>query len=98
MTTITVTELKQRLEKNPNLKIIDVRSQEEFDGIAIPGAINIPTGQVLQHRSEFVSTEPVYIICQSGTRSRLVTLTLHAQGLKNLVNVAGGMNAWMKLA
>ncbi|EKD43346.1 MAG: rhodanese-domain-containing protein [uncultured bacterium] len=97
MTSITVVELKQRLQKTPAPKIIDVRSPEEFNGMAIPGAINIPTGQVLQRRAEFVSPEPVYIICQSGTRSRLVTLTLRAQGVVNLVNVAGGMNAWIQL-
>lgn len=98
MTSITVAELKQRLYQTPAPKIIDVRSPEEFNSMAIPDAINIPTGQVLQRKAEFISTEPVYIICQSGTRSRLVALTLRTQGVVNLVNVAGGMNAWMQLA
>lgn len=74
--------------------MIDVRSPEEFSSGAIPGAINIPTSQVQQRRDEFISTDPVYIICQSGTRSKLVTLALRAQGISNVVNIIGGMSAW----
>lgn len=96
MISITVTELKTRLQEKPTPKIIDVRSPEEFSTGSIPGAINIPTNQVLQRRDEFVSTEAVYVICHSGSRSKLVVLTLQAQGLKHLVNVSGGMSAWLQ--
>lgn len=94
MQSITAAELKTKLQQTPNLKVIDVRGPDEFQTGAIPGAVNIPTSQVLERTPEFVSAEPVYIICQSGSRSRLVTLTLSAQGLTNLVNVTGGMSAW----
>lgn len=93
-TSITAAELKQLLKDNPQLNVIDVRSPEEFSTGAIPGAINIPTSQVQQRSAEFKSAEPVYVICQSGTRSKLVTLALRAQGITNLVTVNGGMNAW----
>lgn len=97
MSSITALELKTRLQQAPPPKIIDVRSPEEFRTGAIPGAINIPTTQVLQRRDEFISPEPVYVICQSGSRSKLVALTLRAQGITNLVNVSGGMSAWDQL-
>lgn len=92
--TITAAELIKRLQQLPAPRVIDVRSPEEFSTGAIPGAVNIPTHQVQQRRAEFVSAEPVYVICQSGTRSRLVTLALRAQGITNLVNVSGGMTAY----
>lgn len=94
MRSITIAQLKQLLETAPNTKVIDVRSPDEFSSGAIPGAVNIPTGAVLQQRERFTQDQPVYVVCQSGTRSRLVVLTLQAQGIQNLVNVDGGMNAW----
>ncbi len=94
---ITAAELKTRLQQMSAPKVIDVRSPQEFSTGAIPSAVNIPTTQVQQRRAEFMSIEPVYIICQSGTRSKLVTLALRAQGITNLINVSGGMSAWKQL-
>jgi len=94
MHSVTTQELKQLLNHNPALRIIDVRSPAEFASGAISSAVNIPTNQVMQRLAEFTSDQPTYIICQSGTRSKLVTLTLTVQGLKNLYNVTGGMSAW----
>jgi rhodanese-related sulfurtransferase len=94
MQAITMPELKQLLQADPTVKVIDVRSPEEFQTGSIPGAINIPTNHVMAQKQQFQSDQPVYIVCQSGTRSKLVVLTLQAQGIQNLVNVTGGMNAW----
>lgn len=94
MTSISTSELKALLQTQPNTKVIDVRSPAEFAGGSVPGAVNIPTEQVLERKAEFMSDQPVYVMCQSGTRSRLVVLTLQAQGLTHLINVSGGMSNW----
>lgn len=94
MNSVTIQELKQLLVQNQALRIIDVRSPAEFASGAIPNAVNIPTNQVPQRLVEFTSDQPTYIICHSGTRSKLVTLALEAKGFKNLYNVTGGMSAW----
>lgn len=94
MLQITTKELRSLLAADPTLRIIDVRTPEEFSEGAIPGAINIPTQVVAQRMEEFKSAQPTYVICHSGSRSKLTVLTLEAAGIKNLYNVAGGMMAW----
>ncbi len=94
MLEITTQALRELLNANPHLRIIDVRTPEEFKTGAIPGAINIPTQEVQQRMAELKSDQPTYIICHSGSRSRLVTLTLGAAGINNLYSVTGGMMAW----
>lgn len=89
------TKLNSNLNSGEAVKVVDVRSPEEFQTGSIPGAVNIPTSQVLQRIDEFKSEQPVYVICHSGTRSRLVCLTLAQQGITNVVNVLGGMSAWV---
>jgi hypothetical protein len=40
--------------------------------------------------------QPVYVICQSGGRSRTACARLVDQGLSNVVNVEGGTAAWQQ--
>lgn len=94
MLSSTTSELKTALANHTSVRIIDVRSPEEFKVQSIPGAINIPTNQVPQNIDKFKADQPTYVICQSGTRSKLVVLALTARGIKNLYNVTGGMNQW----
>ncbi len=94
MNTISVTELHtEYLSKSS--KIIDVRSSQEFDVRHIDGAINIPVAMAIAQPDDFKHDGPVYVICQSGNRSARVCNELAAKGLLHLVNVEGGMSAWI---
>lgn len=69
--------------------IIDVRETYEFKQGHIPQAKNLPLSIVKEYQGE----EPVYVICQSGMRSKKATKLLLKQGIK-AINVEGGMNHW----
>lgn len=97
MLQISATQLKERLATEPGLRIIDVRTPAEFAEHSIPTAQNIPLNEVQERIAEFKSTEPTYIICRSGGRSQLATLTLTGLGVDNLYNVTGGMQEWNRL-
>lgn len=88
MPSITPNEVN-RLPKDA--QIIDVREPYEFATGHIPGAKNIPLGKV----AAFKSTKTVYVICQSGMRSRMATKILRKNKV-DAVNITGGMNAWLR--
>jgi phage shock protein E len=70
-------------------KIVDVRSPEEFQGGAYPGAVNIPL-QVLQARLKDIPKDrPVVLYCASGARSGMAARILKQAGYADVVNAGG---------
>jgi ribonucleoside-diphosphate reductase alpha chain len=67
---ITVEELKDRIEKNEKLNIIDVREEHEFDEFNI-GAQLIPLGEIADRLEEIehLKEEEIILHCRSGARS-----------------------------
>lgn len=73
--------------------LLDVREQDEWDTVHVPGVHLIPMSTLNERQGELPSEEAIYIICRSGGRSRAVTDALVGAGYP-AVNVSGGMNAW----
>ena len=48
------------------------------------------------HNPAFASGKRLILYCGSGTRSALAGKTLCDMGLSNLVNLAGGVQAWLQ--
>ncbi len=96
-TTITVEELKKRLDAGERIHLIDVREDEEVAQGIIPGAIHLPLGQVPQRLDEIPQEEEVIFICRSGYRSDQACQYLASLGYKGTTNLIGGMLAWSNL-
>jgi adenylyltransferase/sulfurtransferase len=92
---ITATELAERLKTN-HLKLLDVREPHELEISALPGAVNIPLGQLAARLSELDSAEEMVIFCKSGSRSARGLELLASAGFKKVKNLKGGINAWAK--
>lgn len=86
---ISTLELQQLLMSDKHIELIDVREPFEFQNGHIAGAKNRPLGQI----TGFNSPKKVFVICQSGNRSRKATKILLKKGI-DAVNVDGGMFAW----
>ncbi len=98
MQTISVSELKARLDKGENPIIIDVREPYEFEDFNINGRL-ISLGNIqasLPDLEEYMDDE-IIIHCHSGARSAAVTDFLTKQGFKNVKNLTGGMVAWKSM-
>lgn len=95
MQEITVQELKERQASNPNLKIIDVREEWEFDEDNI-GAQLLPLGDLPKRLSEIadLKEQEVIVHCRSGARSARAQKFLISQGFSNVINLAGGILAY----
>ncbi len=75
--------------------IIDVREADELAQAAIPGAIHIPMGDLLDRLAEVPRDRTVIFTCHSGGRSETVCRYLEEnEGFAGLVNLEGGIVAW----
>ena len=98
MTTITVEELKSRIDAGEALNIIDVREPWEYTEYNI-GAKLIPLGKIAGMQLEDLEdlkNDELIIHCKSGGRSGQACMILEQAGFTNVVNVAGGMVAWQQ--
>ena len=75
--------------------VVDVREPVEFRDGHLPGAVNIPMGQLTRRLDELDRARPVYVVCASGNRSGAMVDVLTAAGY-DATNVAGGTSAWVR--
>lgn len=81
--------------KNDKIKIIDVRNESEFVTGHLPGSENIPLGKLQQSIGQIKNDDQnVLLICRSGGRSFVAATLLRSYGIKNVINLAGGIEAW----
>ena len=98
MQTITVDEVKQRLDAGEKLNIVDVREPYEHEEFNI-GGILYPLGQIKTMQVdelEDLKDKEVIVYCRSGNRSGQACLVLDTLGFTNTKNLVGGMLAWQE--
>lgn len=94
MKSITVTELKKKMDDGDDFQLIDVREMFENEAANINGKL-IPMGEILERLHEIEREKPVIVHCRSGKRSANVIAALEQQhGFTNLYNLEGGIMAW----
>lgn len=75
-------------------QLVDVRTKEEYAAGHASRAINIPLNDLPVKLDRLEKNEPVYVICQSGRRSKEAGEILKRNGFKWVFNVTGGTNEW----
>lgn len=73
--------------------LLDVREKAEFELGSLPGARNIPLGDLRKRLAELPRGRMIYIFCQSGLRG-YVAERLLAQHSFDAVNLSGGYLTW----
>ncbi|HUL16776.1 MAG TPA: MBL fold metallo-hydrolase [Terriglobales bacterium] len=89
---ISVEELHAKLPHDPF--VLDVRSDSEWQSGHIADARHVYAGEATKHLAELPSGRPLHLVCASGYRSSIVSSLLLREGLRDVLNVIGGMNAW----
>jgi adenylyltransferase/sulfurtransferase len=90
---LTVKELKRRIDAGEQVYILDVREPHEFKIAQIGGQL-IPMNEVPQRLSEIDREREVIVHCHHGVRSQRVAEFLKQAGYPQVVNLAGGIDAW----
>lgn len=96
MDTITVEELKRRMDAREKLNLIDVREPFENADFNIGGLL-LPLGDIRSMQIdeiEDLKDEEVILYCRSGNRSGQAAMFLETMGFQNTKNLIGGMVAW----
>ncbi|MEC5319204.1 rhodanese-like domain-containing protein [Brenneria populi subsp. brevivirga] len=95
---ISVEELRRQQAKGEKLVIVDGRTPEEFANFSLPGAHNIPNGE-LPYRIRELAPDPqtlVVVNCAGRTRSIIGAQTLIDAELPNrVVALTNGTMAWL---
>jgi sulfur-carrier protein adenylyltransferase/sulfurtransferase len=85
------------IKKDPTLRLIDVRSQDEFEKFSLPGALNIPVTDLLSDKYSDILNQDVKmnVLYSNGSLTAneawMVTRQL---GYKNNFVLEGGLNYW----
>jgi len=95
--TITAAELKELLDSDKPVALIDVREPAEWEIVRIPGAKLIPKDEIL--RGDALATLPqdrqIVMYCKTGVRSAETLAAVKGAGFADAVHVQGGVTAWV---
>jgi len=92
---ITAEELKTMMESKEVISIIDVRNPNEFATGHIPGCVLIPLSE-LEGAEDIPSKGMLVLYCAAGVRSMKARNILKGRGIKDAVDLKGGIDAWIK--
>ncbi|MDT4921936.1 MAG: sulfur-carrier protein adenylyltransferase/sulfurtransferase [Pseudonocardiales bacterium] len=95
--TITAQELKDLIDSDKPIFLVDVREPAEWEIVSIPGATLIPKDEIL--RGDALSGLPqdrqIVMYCKTGVRSAETLAAVKRAGFSDAVHVQGGVTAWV---
>lgn len=93
---LNVEEFKEFISDS-TVQLVDVRTAEEYAAGHLPGSVNV---DVLKGHEELATVldpeRPVALYCRSGRRSEQAGWVLAKLFFKNVVDLDGGYNDWVK--
>ena len=97
VTTLSPADLAALCKEGKKIDLIDVRTPVEYQEVHVDIARNIPLDQLdsasLQQSRHGAGSEPLYLICRTGSRGRQACERLLNAGYPNVVNIEGGTMA-----
>jgi rhodanese-related sulfurtransferase len=94
--TLNAKEFEARRQSGEILCLLDVREPHEFAFCHISGSINIPMNTIPSRLSEIDTNATIITICHHGMRSAAVANFLINQGITEVINLEGGVDAFAR--
>jgi len=92
---IAVQDLREEMARDPELAVVDVRRQAEWNQGHIAGALLLPLDQIGKRAAPLDPQKLTAVHCKSGYRSAIACSLLEARGFQKVMNVLGGYDAWV---
>jgi sulfur-carrier protein adenylyltransferase/sulfurtransferase len=95
--TIGARQLKEMLDGDDEIFLVDVREPNEYEIVSIPGAVLIPKGEFLSGAAleRLPQDRRIVLHCKSGARSAECLAVVKDAGFSDAVHVGGGVLAWI---
>lgn len=87
-------EARNLIDSNPNVVVLDVRNEKEFNKGHLENAFLIPLKELSDRREE-LSQQDVYLVyCDNGKDSQKASKILSESGYSRVYSLVGGYNKW----
>ena len=87
-------ELAERLPRDESVRLVDVRSREEFDAVHIEGSVLLSQEAMRQIMADGSNTRPLVIVDHRGKSALDAAAYFMGHGLQNVRCLRGGIDAW----
>ncbi|MBX7455550.1 MBL fold metallo-hydrolase [Mycolicibacterium sp. 3033] len=94
---LSARDFDQRAAAVTDLQVVDVRNPGEVEAGRIPGAVNIPVGQLPGRLAELNPHAPTVVYCAGGYRSSVAASVLRRNGFADVSDILGGFGAWAEI-
>ncbi|MFC1910079.1 rhodanese-like domain-containing protein [Chloroflexota bacterium] len=92
---LSVHHLKDMVDREEDLLVLDTREHNEFASGHVQGAINIYVGHLEREISRVPDDKPVAVFCTVGNRASMGASILLRTGHKKVYTVLGSVKAWV---
>ena len=95
---VRVSDLQAELDAAEKPLVVDVRPVDQYSDLHVPGAINLPQAELARRKGELPGDRdtPIVMVCGIGKFSKETTLFLKSLGYRNVRNLKGGINEWVR--
>ena len=90
---VSAREVHEMLEQG-GFTLLDVRSEEEYQEMHVPGAVNIMAMDLRTRYTELDPEKPFIVMCRTGHRSSLACSILKQHNFREIYNAAGGITGY----
>ena len=98
VTELSILSLESLQQAHPDAILLDVRSDEEWalGHLGQAAYISFDWDHRLEPLNGIPTDRPVFVYCEAGGRSGVITEELRIMGHPHIVDLIGGMEAWLK--
>ena len=92
---ITKEQVEKMSQQNSFIKLIDVRTPEEYEKLHIPGAVNMSTETIAGNSADFTANDTIVCVCTKGLeRSQNAAETIASMGFTRVYYLEEGTIGW----
>jgi rhodanese-related sulfurtransferase len=93
---VTPAELKQQLQEDSSIRLVDVRSREEFEAVHLENSVLLSQPVMREILGEGTNTRPLVLIDHQGKQALDAAAYFIGHGLQNVHCLRGGIDAWAR--
>jgi rhodanese-related sulfurtransferase len=87
-------DLAGLLQKDRSVKLVDVRSREEFEAVHIEGSLLLSQDVMRELMASGSNTDPIVVVDHQGRNGLDAAAYFTGHGLQNVRCLRGGIDAW----